>query len=429
MVDEYIRKKQVLKMRAEIIAVGSELTNGAKLNTNAQWLSLELAEIGIATNAHVTVYDDLETIVTALRRSAESADLLLITGGIGPTLDDVTREAVAALLGVPLVLHEPSLEHVKMMFARRNRPMPERNIQQAMFPAGSTPLPNPRGTAPGIWAEYQNPLTGHVCKIASLPGVPTEMKQMFRQQVVVRLQSGDCVIRRCRINCFGVGESQAEEILGDLTSRGRDPDVGITAHEGTITLRVTAEGASLEDCRSKIEKTKEAIINRLGSYVFGEEDEELEHAVVRLLTLRRASLSTAESGTGGLLAHRITGVKGFEAIYMGGVVVPTIAGKRDVLGVAPQMLEEHGPISAEVAKAMAEGCRRRMGTDFALAVTEWPEFDPDNPLSTAPASFVALAGPGFSQVEEVQHFGDPAIIKSRTAKVAMNLLRRYLIVG
>jgi nicotinamide-nucleotide amidase len=341
----------------------------------------------------------------------------------------LTRDALSRLLGAPLELHPPSLEHVKGMFAKRNRPMPERNVQQAMFPVGSVPLPNPRGTAPGIWAEYRDPATGHVCRIAALPGVPSEMKLMYRQQVLPRLDAGDRVIRRARINCFGVGESQAEEILGDLTARGRDPDVGITAHEATITLRITAIGSRVDECREKIDKTREAIINRLGTYVFGEEDQELEDAVVRLLRLRRASLSSAESGTGGLLAHRLTGVAGYEVCYMGGVVVPTSAGKRDVLGVDQQLILRHGPISAEVARAMAEGCRQRMGTDFAVAVTEWPEFDPENPLAPAPSSFVALAGPGVSKVEEVQHVGDPAIIKSRTAKVAMNLLRLHLIMG
>lgn len=416
-------------MRAEIIAVGSELTSGSKLNSNAQWLSQELAEVGITTVAHVTIADELQPMEEAFRRSAGSSDLVIITGGLGPTLDDLTRDALSQLLGAPLELHPPSLEHVKGMFAKRNRPMPERNVQQAMFPVGSVPLPNPRGTAPGIWAEYRDPTTGHVCRIAALPGVPSEMKLMYRQQVLPRLDAGDRVIRRARINCFGVGESQADEILGDLTARGRDPDVGITAHEATITLRITAIGNRVDECREKIDKTREAIINRLGTYVFGEEDQELEDAVVRLLRLRRASLSSAESGTGGLLAHRLTGVPGYEVCYMGGVVVPTSAGKRDVLGVDQQLILRHGPISAEVARAMAEGCRQRMGTDFAVAVTEWPEFDPENPLASAPSSFVALAGPGVSKVEEVQHVGDPAIIKSRTAKVAMNLLRLHLIMG
>jgi nicotinamide-nucleotide amidase len=416
-------------MHAEIVSVGSEITSGAKLDTNSQWLSLELAEIGIPVVAHTTIADELDAMIGALRTAVERSDIVLITGGLGPTLDDLTRDALAGVLGKPLVLHEPSLEHVKQMFSRRNRPMPERNIVQAMFPEGSEPLPNPRGTAPGIWTVVQRPSRLSPCRIAAMPGVPSEMKVMFRQQVLRRLDGGDRVIRRARINCFGLGESQTEQILGDLTARGRDPDVGITVHEATITLRITAQSTSVEDCQRKIEQTRAAIVNRLGTMVFGEEDEELEHAVVRLLQQRRASLATAESGTGGLLAHRLTGVKGFETCYMGGVVVPTNAAKRELVSVDAGLLSKTGPISAEVAEAMAQGCRARFGTDFAIAVTEWAEFDPDDPLAPVPASYVAVAGPHWQCVEQVQHFGDPAIAKSRTAKTAMNLLRLSLIEG
>lgn len=415
-------------MQAEIIAVGTELANGAKLDTNSQWLSLELAEIGISVRAHTTVGDDLDMIVDSLCASASRSDVVLITGGLGPTLDDLTREALSRFTGAALELHPPSLEHVKEMFARRNRPMPERNVIQAMFPRGSQPLPNPRGTAPGIWLTVPRP-DGKTCGVAAMPGVPSEMKQMFRQQVVARLDSSNRIIRRARINCFGCGESQAEEVLGDLTARGRDPDVGITAHEATITLRITAEGGSIDEVRDKIEKTRAAIVNRMGEFVFGVEDEELENALVRLLRLRRASLSTAESGTGGLLAHRLTSAPGFESCYLGGVVVTSNAAKREMIGVEPQVLERFGPISAEAAGAIAAGCRERFATDFAIAVTEWPEFDPDDPLAAVPASFVALAGPNLLTVEKVQHFGDPAIARSRTTKVAMNLLRLHLIQG
>ena len=423
-------------MSAEIIAVGTELTTGAKLDTNSQWLSLELAEIGIPVRAHLTIDDDLEAMADAIKLAAARSEVVLITGGLGPTLDDLTREALALMAGVELVLHEPSLEHARQMFAKRNRPMPERNTMQAMFPRGSQVLPNPRGTAPGIWMSVPREADGasdsdseRVCRIAAMPGVPSEMKQMFRQQVLPRLDGGGRVIRRARINCFGVGESQAEEILGDLTARGRDPDVGITVHEATITLRIMAEGASADECLAKIDKARDTIINRMGTLVFGVEDEELEHAVIRLLNQRRASLSTAESGTGGLLAHRLTGVTGFETCYKGGVVVPTTAAKRDMLGVDPMLLRQYGEISEQVAGVMAKGCRQKFGTNFALAITEWGLFKPDDPFAPVPASFVALAGPSGLLVEKVQHFGDPEIAKSRTAKAAVNLLRLHLIGG
>jgi len=220
-----------------------------------------------------------------------------------------------------------------------------------------------------------------------------------------------------------------EEMLGELTARGRDPDVGITVHEATITLRITAEGSSADECRDKIEKTRNAIINRMGTFAFGSEDEELEHALIRLLNQRRASLSTAESGTGGLLSYKLTGVTGFDTCYKGGVVAPTHAAKRDMLAVDPLLLRQYGDISYEAAEAMARGCRQKFGTNFALAITEWADFKADDPFAAVPASFVALAGPKAVQVEKVQHFGDPEIAKSRTAKAAMNLLRLHLIGG
>lgn len=416
-------------MQAVIISVGSELISGAKLDTNSQWLSGELMELGIPPRAHITIADHIDDLVRALTIAVDVAELVIITGGLGPTLDDITRDALAKFAGVELVLHEPSLEHIRQMFARRHRPMPDRNVVQAMFPAGSEPLDNPRGTAPGIWMVWQPAEGGNPRKIIALPGVPSEMKYVFRRQVVSRLDAGDLIIRRLRINCFGVGESQIEELLGDLTARGRDPEVGITAHEATITLRITAIGHTVEECREKIERTRTMIVNRLGTLVYGEEDEELEHAVVRLLNQRRASVATAESGTGGLLAHRLTGAPGYDACYLGGVVVPSNSAKRELVYVDPQLLATAGPISAEVAGAMAEGCRKRFATDYALAVTEWSQFGPDDPLAPVPASYVALATPAGTYCEQVQHVGDPEIAKSRTAKTALNLLRLHLIEG
>ena len=261
-------------MHAEIISVGTELTTGAMLDTNSQWLSLELAGIGIPVHFHTTVADNLDAMAGVLRTAADRSDLILLTGGLGPTLDDLTRQALAAVLGTELVLHEPSLEFIRSIFVRHNREMPERNSIQAYFPKGSQPITNPRGTAPGIWAEI--PLAGGrpPALFAAMPGVPHEMKRMFLKEVVPRLPGGNLVIQRARVNCFGVGESKAEEMLGDLTARGRDPEIGITVHEATITLRIVAHGKSAEECRVKIDAAKAAIRERMGEQVFGEEDDQ-----------------------------------------------------------------------------------------------------------------------------------------------------------
>ena len=414
-------------MQAEIIAIGSELTTGAKLDTNSQWLSLELAAAGIPVQYHSTAADDLPAIIGLLRAAVNRSDVVVITGGLGPTLDDLTRQALAELGQVELALHEPSLEFIRTFFARRQRAMPERNAIQAMFPAGSHPLPNPRGTAPGIWMEVGRQTSARPCLIAALPGVPSEMKPMFFGEVLPRLPGTGNVIRRYRLNSFGLGESAVEELLGDMTARGRDPDIGITAHEATITLRITAHGQNEEECQRKIAEAADRIRERMRDLVFGEEDEELEDVVIRLLRERGKTLATAESGTGGFLAHRLTGVAGFEDSYLGGIIAPTTAAKRDLLGVSPELLATAGAISAEVAEAMASGCCERFGTDFAMAVAEHPKADSRPQDGDVPATWIALAGPDALCTERHILLGDPAIARSRAAKAALNMLRLHLL--
>ena len=222
-------------MKAEIIAIGSELTSGAKLDTNSQWLSTELSEIGIPVHFHSTMADDRQTMLEVFQTAVSRSDIVLVTGGLGPTLDDLTRELIAELTGTELVLDEPSLAFIEDLFAKRGRVMAERNRIQAMFPAGSEVLTNPVGTAPGIWMEV--PREGRPPSLlAAMPGVPSEMKKMYREQVLPRLPQGQRVIRRSSVHCFGQGESNIEEMLGDLTARDRNPEVGITASSATISF-------------------------------------------------------------------------------------------------------------------------------------------------------------------------------------------------
>lgn len=441
-------------MNAEIIAIGTELTSGQKLDTNSQWLSMQLAELGITTKFHTTVADDLRAMVRVLRHAVDRADVVLITGGIGPTLDDLTRQAMADLAGVPLKLDENSLALIESFFRARGREMPERNRIQAMFPAGSQPLSNPVGTAPGIWMELPLsalnpgratasaasdaastsntsaaeavPLTEQIarrCLLAAMPGVPSEMYKMFLEQVRPRLPGGGLVIRRARINCFGLGESHTEQLLGELTARGRDPEVGITASDATITLRIVAHATSEAECLNKIAIDREEIHRRLGHYVFGEEDEQLQDVLVRLLRETHRTLSTAESGTGGILAHWLTEVNGFDACYLGGVVVPTAEGRRRALGLE----EADGGFSEATARAMARRCRERFQTDYALAVTQYPKLDPERAMTDVSVAWFALADAEAVSAEEINLGGNPAILRTRTAKAALNMLRLRLL--
>ncbi len=413
-------------MHAEIIAIGTELTTGAKLDTNSQWLSLELQAVGIPVHYHVTVADDLAANINVFRSAVERSDVVLISGGLGPTLDDLTRDVLAQLTETKLVLHPPSLEIIRGMFARRNREMPERNVVQAMFPEGSEPIPNRRGTAPGIYLEVAR--TGRdPCKIAAMPGVPSEMKVMFHDDVLPRIKPSaviGLVIRNARINCFGLGESAAEQLLRDVTARGRDPEVGITVHEATITLRIESSAKSIPEALDKIAVTKQIIRERMGEYVFGEEDEELEHVVVRLLSERRQTLASAEAATGGLIAHRVTNVAGNEACYCGGIVAPKENAARDETAATPDVRES--PAEA-AARGMAESCRKNFAADWGLSVGRCSRGDDHEGADAAPVVWIALAGRAGTRAVELNVAGDPAILKSRVAKSALNLLRLELI--
>ena len=291
-------------MRAEIIAIGDELTTGQRLDTNSQWIAERLTECGVEVAFHTTIGDDLADNVAAFQAAVRRVDVVVATGGLGPTADDLTREALAATAGVGLVRDEPSLEHIRNLFASRGREMPERNAVQADFPLGATPIPNEFGTAPGIELRIVNSPSAS-CTVFALPGVPAEMKPMWTSWVapaIGRLQGVARVIRHRRIKCFGVGESQLEAMLPDLIRRGREPTVGITVSDATITLRITASGVSDAACHAAMEPTVDVIRQALGTLVFGEGDDELEDVVVRLLAERGQTLAVAELATGGLVA-------------------------------------------------------------------------------------------------------------------------------
>jgi nicotinamide-nucleotide amidase len=415
-------------MHAEIIAIGTELTTGAKLDTNSQWLSLELQAVGIPVHYHVTVADDLAANVNVFAAAVERSDIVLISGGLGPTLDDLTRDVLAQLTGTRLVLHQPSLEIIRGMFARRNREMPERNVVQAKFPEGSEPIPNRRGTAPGIYLEITRPGKSP-CRIAAMPGVPSEMKVMFHDDVLPRIKPTEAAgraIRSARVNCFGLGESAAEQMLGDLTARGRDPEVGITVHEATITLRIEASAATVPEALEKIAATKQIIYERMGEYAFGEEDEELEHVVVHLLNERRQTLATAEAVTGGLVAHRLTNVPGFEDCFLGGAVAPDERMNDSAQDSAPAA----GESAAQTAvRRMAQSCRTEYSADWCLAVGGCSSLGDTEGSGSAPTVWLALADRSAVRTVELNVAGDPAILKSRVAKSALNLLRLKLLRG
>ncbi|HKM52127.1 MAG TPA: CinA family nicotinamide mononucleotide deamidase-related protein, partial [Isosphaeraceae bacterium] len=353
-------------MRAEIIAIGSELVSGQSLDTNSQWLSSQLSSLGIPTVVHTTISDELDLHVSAFKIAAGRADLVIMTGGLGPTQDDLTREAMAATAGVGLFLDPGSLAAIEAFFSRRSRPMAERNKVQAMFPEGAEPLPNPVGTAPGICMVVGRSI------FFCLPGIPSEMRVMFHEQVVPRLRARNLIQRVIlfrKINLFGRGESDIEAKAMDLTARGREPEVGITAHEATISFRIRGEGATQEEALLQTEPTARTIHERFGTLVIGEGAVDVPEAVFEQLQQKGVTLATAESCTGGLVAQMITALAGVSPFYRGGVVSYSNEAKTTLLGVPDDLIRKHGAVSPEVAEAMAAGARLRLGADIAVSTT------------------------------------------------------------
>jgi nicotinamide-nucleotide amidase len=409
--------------KAEVISIGSELTSGQNLDTNSQWLSRRLAEVGIAVGWHTTIADDLDANVEAFRIAAGRAGLVLASGGLGPTQDDLTREALARAAGVELVFNEASFADIQAMFARRGRTFPERNRVQAYFPAGAEPIPNANGTAPGIWMRLGT------CPVAAMPGVPSEMYAMYETQVKPRLRTlglGGGVLVQRKINCFGAGESAVEEKVLDLTRRGHVPEVGITVSDATISLRILASAPDQAAAQALIAPVERTIRERLGDLVYGSEDEELQDVVLRLLDQKRRTLATAEGITGGLVAERLCRLPGASHWFRGGVAAYDNRLKVALLGVPQALLDEHGAVSAAVAEAMAVGCRIRLGTDLAVSTVGLA--GPGGATADKPIGLVhvGLAWEGGVTSRQWNWGGTRAEVQSRTAKMALNMVRLHL---
>lgn len=410
-------------MHAEIIALGDEITSGQLLDSNSQWLSLRLEELGIRVLYHTTVGDQLDAITDVFRRAINRADVIIATGGLGPTADDLTRQAIADATGTQLVMNEEALAHVRGIFARRNRPMPHKNEVQGLLPEGGRMIHNPHGTAPGV--EMTISRDGKdACHFYALPGVPAEMREMWHGSLeasIRQIGGGGRMVRHRKIKCFGAGESQVEEMLPDLIRRGREPRVGINASKTTIILRITAEGETEEECYAAMEPTVATIRQCLGDLIFGEGDDELQHAVCRLLNSQQKTLATAEWGTGGLVADWLNDVPGAADVFVGGLYVSCERAVQRTLGISPGLFEQHGVISEQVAAAMATACRDQFGADYGLAVGAFPDSDPQVEF---PASFyLALATPDGVTTKSYPYAAHPAILKNFCAKRALNLVR------
>jgi nicotinamide-nucleotide amidase len=428
------------RVEIELINTGSELLLGRVLNTHQQWICRRLADFGHKVTRQVAVPDTARDIQQAVREALSRADFVIVTGGLGPTSDDITRDLIAQLLGKKLIRDEKVFTHIKNYFAARKRPMPAHNDVQAMVPEGAEVLWNPNGTAPGLVmaigsgvqglasgepsAPYPRARTPSPKWLVMLPGPPRELRPMFDDFVTP-------VLRRefpletpfvCRtLRTGGIGESSVQEKiqspLAALVAEGLE--VGYCARVGQVDLRLSARCADA----GAIVRAAETIVKKiLSANIFGFDDEEIEQIVVRLLTERKKTLALAESCTGGCIANRVTNVPGASAVFLGGVVSYANSAKETLLGVRPETLQQHGAVSEAVAREMADGAREKFGADFTIAVTgiAGPAGGTtEKPVGTV---FIALAGPSRTVIERKLNVYEREAFKQLTANQSFELL-------
>ena len=417
-------------MRAEIIAIGDELANGERLDTNSQWLSQRLSDLGIRALFHTTVGDDLAANVQVFRVAAERADLVIATGGLGPTADDLTREAVASAFDAPLQRDLEVLEQIRALFRRRGREMPERNSVQADFPTGSQVVPNPHGSAPGFWLTRTRSNRSSA-DIIALPGVPAEMKQMWHETIEAELlrRQGDqrTIIRHKTLHCFGAGESDIEAMLPDLIRRGRSPVVGITASRATITLRISAQGANEQECEALMAPTAQTIRNSLGSLVFGEDGQTLEQVVIQTLRQRGESVAVFDAVSGGRILQWLRDCDDSGDCFVGGTLLSSAAVRALALAQERSALEPETP-SGRVGDALrlAAECRDRFATTWGLAL----RLTRSGSTADFPAGQelveIGLTNGAVQMIETQRFAAHPDIQLPRAAKQGLDLLRRTL---
>ncbi|HRU06291.1 MAG TPA: competence/damage-inducible protein A [Candidatus Brocadiia bacterium] len=411
-------------MKAEILSIGSEVALGYIADTNAAWMSQRLTELGYEVIRHTAVGDNREEMLRALESSRGRCAAVLVTGGLGPTLDDMTRFVLADFAGVKLEENAQARETLAAFFQRIGRPMTSSNLTQTLLPQGSEMIPNPRGTAAGFALSVGG------TEYIAMPGVPSEMKAMWEAWVGPRLRSRNASATAVRIlRVFGIGESMLGEKIADLMARGANPDVGTQVDNSVISVRAVARAASRQEAERMVKDVSDEIRRRLGDMVFGEGEDRLEDAVLRLLEQKGQTLAVAESCTGGLIASRLTDVPGASRFFLEGAVTYSNESKTARLGVPADLIRQHGAVSAPVAEAMARGMRASSGAALALASTGIAGPTGATPQKPIGLVYAALAHDGGVQVEELRLHGTREAIKDRASKHVLNMARLHLLGG
>jgi nicotinamide-nucleotide amidase len=456
-------------MTAIILSIGDELVLGQSIDTNSAWLSQQLAALGVGVLAHATIGDDQKAIERAIVELSARCDFLLISGGIGPTEDDLTRQALASVMNAPLEENAVWMAELHKFFEARGRVMPPINRIQAMIPRGAEMIFNTAGTAAGIAAKLPRRRDGEMerrregekesgeialrstsvspslrpsvspsptsCHVFITPGVPKEMKVMFTRDIlpVIRKAAGRAVILSRTLHTFGLGESAVAEKLGDLMRRDRNPSVGTTVTGGVVSLRLNARFPSLVEAERELGATDDACRAALGDLIYGSEEETLQDVVARLLradpTARQhaPAVATAESCTGGLVAKMLTDIAGSSDYFRQGVVTYTNESKTKMLGVPAEVIARHGAVSEEVVRAMALGAQRESGAAYALAVTGIAGPGGATPTKPVGTVWLALAHAGGCAARVFLFAGDREMVRDRSAKMALTMLRFNLL--
>ena len=408
--------------KASIISIGNEILSGQTVDINASYLSGKLFSIGIPVVSFYTIGDDVDLIVRTMNFANDDADVVLMTGGLGPTDDDLTRQAFAKFLSVGLELQNELLEEIRSFFVGRNLRVPEKTKIQAYIPVGAKSLLNKLGTARGIMARKKGKL------FVAMPGVPVEMKQMFEESVLAeleRLASGQAIVVQ-KLKCFGTGESRISELLGPIMQRGRNPLINCTSEYGVITLSIIATSKDKDKAQRMVEKDELLLTELLGELVYGRGEQTLAEVVGEKLAQQGKTIAVAESCTGGCLAKLLTDIAGASRYFTYGWVTYSNNAKISELDVEPDLIKKYGSVSEQVAKAMAEGARKKAGTDFAIGITGIAGPSRGSGQKPVGLVYISIDSDTGCQTRRIDISGDRDFIRLRAAQIALNMLRLRL---
>ena len=412
-------------MRAEILCVGSELLLGQITDTNAVYIAQELAKAGVDLHRKQTVGDNLDRITDCIQGALSRADVLIITGGLGPTTDDLTREGIANALGVELEFQEDLAQTLREFFTGRDIPMVETFLRQAYLPVGAKAFENPAGTAPGVMWDKNGKL------LFAVPGVPREMRAMMQGTIIPTLlekSGGERKIIVSRVlRTFGVGESYLADEVEDILTSSTNPTVAPLIFGNTeVHLRLTAKAHDNDEATHLLDEMEDRLRERVGRHIFGRDDQHLPQVLVDMLSARATTVAVAESLTGGWLGSSLTEATGCSAVFLGGVVAYSPFIKEEVLGVSAADIEKYTVVSEQIAAQMATGVQKAMNATYGLSTTGEAGPDPatDNPVGTV---YIGLAHPNGVNVEKKQFHGDRDSIRKRAALAALDILRRFVL--